>query len=219
MARLPRLALGGHVHYVIQRGHGGCAVFNDEIDRAAFRAALSEAAATERVQVHACALLPTEVQLLVTPAEPAALSRLMQAVGRRYVGAYNRRHGRRGTLWDGRFHCGVVEPGPLRLQAQCLIDGAAAEPGATSAPHRSGGPRDALLSDPPEYWQLGNTPFEREAAYRRLLDAGVDAVAAAQLRDAALGGWAAGSTAFRAGLAAAAARPMQPRPRGRPRRA
>ena len=219
MARLPRLAVGGQAHFIVQRGHGGCAVFTDDADRADYRAALREAAAAQRVLVHAYALLPTEVQLLATPPEPAALSRLMQALGRRFVGAYNRRHGRRGTLWDGRFHCGVVEPGAMRLLALRLIDGAAADRGATSAPHRCGGPHDSALADPPEYWQLGNTPFEREAAYRRLLDAGVDAAAAARLRGAALGGWAAGSPAFRAALAAATARPTQPRPRGRPRRA
>ena len=218
MARLPRLVVAGQAHLIVQRGHSGTAVFADEVDRAAYLAALREAAAAERVQVHAYALLPTEVLLLVTPAERLALSRLMQALGRRYVAAHNRRHGRSGTLWDGRFRCGVVEPGATRLQALCLIDGAAADPGLTSAAHRLGGPREGLLIDPPEYWQLGNTPFEREAAYRRLLDTGVAAAPAARLRSAALGGWAAGSADFRAGLAAATSRPTQPRPRGRPPR-
>jgi len=219
MARLPRLVVAGQAHLIVQRGHSGTAVFADEVDRAAYLAALREAAAAERVQVHAYALLPTEVLLLVTPAERLALSRLMQALGRRYVAAHNRRHGRSGTLWDGRFRCGVVEPGATRLQALCLIDGAAADPGITSAAHRLGGPREGLLIDPPEYWQLGNTPFEREAAYRRLLDTGVASAPAARLRSAALGGWAAGSADFRAGLAAATSRPTQPRPRGRPPRA
>jgi len=218
MARLPRLVVAGQAHFIVQRGHSGAPVFADDTDRAAYLAALREAAATARVQVHAHALLPSEVQLLVTPAEPAALSRFMQALGRRYVAAHNRRHGRSGTLWDGRFRCGVVEPGPTRLQALCVIDGASSERSLTSAAHRLGGPRDALLVDPPEYWQLGNTPFEREAAYRGLLQAGVPPAAVQALRSAAIGGWAAGSPRFKAGLANALSRPAQPRPRGRPRR-
>jgi len=218
VARLPRLVVPGQAHLIIQRGHSGATVFADDADRAAYLAALRETAAAEGVQVHAYTLQRTEVQLLATPAEPLALSRLMQALGRRYVAAHNRRHGRRGTLWDGRFRCGVLEPGPTRLQALCLVDGAGAEAGASSATHRLGGPRDALLIDPPEYWQLGNTPFEREAAYRALLGVGVPAAIGAWLRSAALGGWAAGSPEFMAGLAAAALRPAQPRPRGRPRR-
>ncbi|MBE0550719.1 MAG: transposase, partial [Rubrivivax sp.] len=193
MARLPRLVVSGQAHLLIQRGHSGAPVFTDDVDRAAYLAALRETAASERVQLHAYALLRAEVQLLATPAEPLALSRLMQALGRRYVAAHNRRHGRSGTLWDGRFRCGVVEPGATRLQALCLVDGASADPGVTSAAQRLGGPREALLSDPPEYWQLGNTPFEREAAYRTLLDTGLPPAAATSLRRAAPGGWAAGS--------------------------
>ena len=43
--------------------------------------------------------------------------------------------------------------------ARNVHDTVLSEDGATSAAHRLGGPRDALLTDPPEYWQLRNTPF------------------------------------------------------------
>jgi putative transposase len=213
MSRLPRLVIAHRAHYVIQRGHSGQAVFADDTDRQGFLAALREAAATQRVAVHAYALLDNEVHLLATPADAVSLGRMVQTLGRRYVGAYNRRHGRSGTLWDGRFRCAVVEPGVWQLAALRLIDGL---PGLTSAAHRTGEPRDTMLADPPEFWQLGNTPFEREAAYRTLLVQGVDAPQAAALRSAALGGWAVGSASFIAQLAAQTARPVRPRPRGRP---
>ena len=48
MARLPRLVVAGQAHFVVQRGHGGAPVFADDSDRAAYLAALREAAATER---------------------------------------------------------------------------------------------------------------------------------------------------------------------------
>jgi putative transposase len=220
MARLPRLVLPGEAHLIIQRGHGapaGAAVFADADDRATYLAALRDAAAQEQVQVHAWALLDDEVQLLATPAEAAALGRMVQALGRSYVSAYNRRHRHRGSLWDGRFRCGVVEPGPWRLAALRLVDGRSTEPGITSAAQRIGGARDPLLTDPPELWVLGNTPFEREAAYRALLAQGLPSAQAEALRRAALGGWAAGSAAFAASAGERATRPAQPRPRGRPR--
>ena len=216
MARLPRLALPQHAHYIIQRGHSGRAVFADAEDRADYLAALRAAAAQSQVQLHAWALLEGEVQLLATPALRPSLGQMLQAVGRRYVSAYNRRHGRSGTLWDGRFRCAVVEPGAMRLAALSLIDGQSPEPGITSASHRLGGPPDSALADPPEVWQLGNTPFEREAAYRALLVQGLPASVAEALRRAALGGWAAGTPAFAAQVAEAAARPALPRAKGRP---
>lgn len=218
MARLARLALAGQAHYVIQRGHAGLRVFDDEADRTVYRAALWEAAAAESVQVHAWALLEHEVQLLLTPESAPALGRMVQALGRRYGSASNRRHQRRGTLWDGRFRCAVVEPGATRLAVLCLIDGQSDQTGWTTAAQRLGGVRDGRLADPPEVWQLGNTPFEREAAYRLLLAQGLPEAQADGLRRAALGGWVAGSTAFAAEVGAATARPAAPRPRGRPRR-
>ena len=221
MARLPRLEWPGQMHYLIQRGHGalsGSGVFSDLTDRRAFASALRDAAATERVLVHAYALLHDEAQLLVTPTEAGATGRLMQAVGRRYVSAYNRRHRHRGSLWAGRFHGAVIEPGELRLAAMRLVDGASTEPEATSAACRTGAAQDTWLVDPPEIWALGNTPFEREAAYRVLLADGLAPAAAASLRGAALGGWALGSADFLAAAALATARPATPRPRGRPRK-
>jgi putative transposase len=221
MARLPRLEWPGRLHYLILRGHGALAgpgVFTDTVDRAAFVAALRDAAAAEAVQVHAYALLHGEAQLLVTPTGAGALGRLMQAVGRRYVSAYNRRHGHRGSLWAGRFHSAAIEAGELALAALRLLDGASTEPGVTSAGHRTGAAHEAWLIDPPEVWSLGNTPFEREAAYRGLLAQGVAPAQAEALRCAALGGWALGSATFTAAAARATDRPARPRPRGRPRK-
>ena len=141
----------------------------------------------------------------------------MQALNRCYGAGFNRRHGRSGTLWDGRFRAALVEPGPLLLQALVLIDGADT-PERTTAAHRLGGAQATLAVDPPEYWALGNTPFEREAAYRALLVTGLPASTAGMLRSAALGGWAAGMTAA-APAALDGGRPLRPRRPGRPRRA
>lgn len=221
MARLPRLVLPGHAHYVILRAHGsltGPGVFADAADRATYKAALREAAAVERVQVHAYALLADEVQLLATPAAAAALGRMVQSLARRYGSAYNRRHQHRGSLWDGRFRCAVVEPGATRLAVLRLIDGASSEPGHTSAAQRTGGARESLLVDPPEVWALGNTPFEREVTYRELLEQRLAPAQAEALRRAALGGWVVGSASFACEVAEAVARPASPRPRGRPAR-
>ena len=189
MARLPRLVLPGLAHYVVQRGHNRGQVFTDAEDRAEFLRALREAAAAHGVGVHAYALADDELQLLLTPPSAPALSRMMQTLGRRYVSAYNRRHGRSGTLWEGRYRCAVVEPGAWLLAALCLIDN---QPGVTSAGHRTGAARDPLLTDPAEFWHLGNTPFEREAAWRARLAQSLPPAEAEALRHAALGGWAIG---------------------------
>jgi putative transposase len=217
MARLPRLALAGHAHWLLQRGLAGRPVFADDIDRDAYLSALREAAAACAVRVHAFALASDEVHLVVTPTEAQGPSRLMQAVGRRYVSAHHRRHGGSGTLWDGRFRCALIEPGAVLLSVLTLVDCLAPEPGHSSAAHRCGqGERRLPLVDPPEVWTLGNTPFERESAWRRRLDDGLPAAERQALMASAQGGWAIGSPAFLQLLAEQLQRPTRPRPRGRP---
>ena len=218
MARLPRLVLPGHAHWVIQRGHGGRPVFMDDTDRIAFLAALREAAPAHGVQTQAWALPANEVQLLLVPADATGLSAVVQAVGRRYVGGYNRRHGWAGTLWDGRFRAAAVEPGAVLLDVMTAIDSLPVPAGHTSLAQRLGGQPDTLLTDPPEFWLLGNTPFDREASYRRRVAEGLPAATLGAWRQAALGGWPIGSSAFQASAAEAAQRHAQPRRPGRPRR-
>ena len=98
MARLPRLSIAGLAHHVIQRGHNRQPIFLDDEDRLAYLAALRESAALHRVAVHAYVLMNDHLHLLVTPPTAEALSKMLQAIGRRYVAAFNRRHGRIGTL-------------------------------------------------------------------------------------------------------------------------
>ena len=217
MARLPRLALAGHAHCIVQRGHGARAVFVDEQDRSQYLAALREAAATEHTQVHAWALLDDEVRLIATPEEAPQLARMVQAIGRRYVSAYNRRHGCSGTLWGGRFRSAVLAPGSVLLDALRWVDGASVLPGHTSAAHRTGAGHIAGITDPAEFWSLGNTPFDREAAYRSLLAEGLAPVQQTRLRQAVMGGWVIGDPAFSAEIATTSARPAAPRSPGRPR--
>jgi putative transposase len=224
MARLARLALAGVAHHVLQVGHGGQAVFADDADRTAYVDMLRDASRAEQVAVHGYALLDNEVHLLVTPHTPRGLSRLMQAVGRRYGLRFNRRHGRSGTLWDGRFRAAPIEPDPWVLRSLAWMETAGGCAAARSdhanpwcsAAHHLGARRDALIAEHPAYWQLGNTPFEREHAWRRCLEAGLPAAQASQLLDAVRHGWALGGAAFLSGLGRLTARPLVARPRGRP---
>lgn len=227
MARLPRLAVAGLPHLVCLPGHAGQTVFRDDDDRRQFLAALRESALQHGCAVHAYVLLDAEVWLLLTPHTAPALGLLMQGLGRRYVAGFNRRHGRSGTLWSGRFRASVVQPGAMGRVAMLAIDVLPAQLGMvltaddfpwSSARHHLGGARDPVVTMGRSYWDLGNTPFEREAAYRRLIDEGLNAAEWQRVKAAAHTGWALGDAAFLSQLAEAAGRPVSPSARGRPRR-
>ena len=227
MARLPRLSAGGLPHLVEQRGHNGQAIFLNGADRAAYRAGLLMAAADSGVVLHAYCLDAERVLLLATPRDSNGLSRLMQRVGRRYTGEFNRRHGRSGTVWSGRFRATVLQPENCFMAAMCHVesdaalagDGQAAEADRiSSVAHHLGLGADPLVTDHALFWALGNTPFERNAAYGLLVMQPLQPAGRRRFDDAVRKGWALGSDSFLAGLAASTSRRVRPLTAGRPRK-
>jgi putative transposase len=109
MARQPRIDLPGVAQHIVQRGNNRLPCFLDDSDRQAYRQLLGDALSRSGCQLHAYVLMDNHVHLLATPPEVGALSRMMQQLGRRYVGRFNHRHGRTGTLWEGRYKACLVE--------------------------------------------------------------------------------------------------------------
>jgi len=226
MARQPRLSVPGLPHLLILRGHQGIDLFPQAADHLDFLQLLAQSVRVHLLQWHGYVLLPQQVRLLLTPQADGALSRAMQALGRSYVRRYNLRHGHAGTLWEGRFRGTVLQPETELLPALLSLDTqpvrlvvarTAAEYPWSSHGHYAGLRLDPALSAPPAYWQLGNTPFEREAAYAALAAQGLSEAAQQRLEQAAFKGWALGSPAFVAQLQQQTARRLQPAQRGRPR--
>lgn len=224
MARLARLCIPGWPHLVSQRGHDRRKVFVDDADRMLYRELLQEEAARLSVRIHAYALLDDEVRLLATPSSADGLSKLIQAIGRRYVIRFNRRHGRSGGLWEGRFRATVVEPEQHLLSCMLFVEAneAGTELGPhnnwSSAPHHLGAKVDPLVAEPVQYWALGNTPFDREAAYRNLYQQALTEAQLADMVKSLQAGWPLGSDEFKQSLSATTSRRLAPMARGRPRK-
>jgi putative transposase len=175
MARSARLSVPGAVYLVSQRGVAGTDVFRDQVDADFLRLILTDLSRERLVVVHAYAWLSDRFLLLMTPLSASAdIGRIMQRIGRRYVRAFNARHGRHGTLWASRFCSSVIEPGQRVLQCMRWLETGAgrlqgvADLGTyqwSSYPHHVGLTPDPLVTHHDVFWRLGNTPFERQAAY------------------------------------------------------
>lgn len=227
MARLPRLTLAGQPHHLLQHGHNARPIVLDDADRRRWHELLHDAAVTHRVDVHAWVLLDDHFHLLATPREEGGLSRLMQTFGRRYVGAFNRRHGCSGTLWDGRFRAALLEPQAWLLDGMRYIEqhpvrsGLCEDPQAwpwSSLAHHLGHRRDVLVSEAPAFWRLGNTPFEREAAWLALIAQPLATGRVDEITRATRRGWPLASTDFLRALQPEGEALRARRPRGRPRK-
>ncbi|QJE00103.1 transposase [Massilia forsythiae] len=225
MARQSRLILPHQPHHLVQRGNDNAVIFRDDEDYRAFLAWLKDSARAYRVAIHAYVLLPDQLQLLATPADEAGLALMMQKVGRLYVPWFNAKHGRSGTLFGGRFRTSVIDPMQYFLACMCYIElhpvrlqqaAAALDYPWSSHAHHAGVRTDALITDHAKFWELGNTPFQREAAYNALAQQGLAMDQLEAIDGAVQKGAALGSHAFKTELEKKTRRRILPAKRGRP---
>ena len=225
MARLPRLTLAGYPHHIILRGNNRQAIFVDNADFQRMLALLQIHAQEQGVQVHAFVLMSNHLHLLLTPLEDKSLPQMMQAVGRAYVLYFNKRHSRSGTLWEGRYRSALIQTERYFLACMAYIDlnpvragmvGQAADYAWSSHGHYIGTRPEAWLTPHPMYWDMGNTPFAREAAYAGLVQSGVNQTQQQALTSSALSGWALGEEDFVQGLQKQTPRRVRPVKAGRP---
>lgn len=225
MARQSRLILPHQPHHLVQRGNDNAIIFRDDEDYRAFLAWLRDSAKAYRVAIHAYVLLPDQLQLLATPADEDGLALMMQKVGRLYVPWFNAKYGRSGTLFGGRFRTSVIDPAQYFLACMCYIElhpvrlqqaGTALDYPWSSHAHHAGVRTDALITDHAKFWELGNTPFQREAAYNALAQQGLSMDQLEAIDGAVPKGVALGSHAFKLELEKKTRRQILPAKRGRP---
>jgi putative transposase len=227
MPRQPRLTLAGQAHHIIQRGNNRQAIFFSDADRRVFLSELGDGLLAHGCVLHAYVLMTNHVHLLITPDRDEAIGRLMQSLGRRYVGYVNRSYGRTGTLWEGRFKSTIVdaedyvmtcycyiETNPLR--ARMVTDVAAYAWSSYGA--NADGRLDTLLTAHEVYLSLGATPEDRQLAYRASFAEGLSDERVQVLRDATQRGWVPGSERFQKQIEAALGRRVVEPVRGRPRK-
>lgn len=178
MARPPRLDLPGIPQHIVQRGNNRMPCFFDAEDRHGYLALLQHGLGRYHVALHAYVLMTNHVHLLVTPAEPRAVSRLMQNLGRAYAQCFNARHGRSGTLWQGRFKSCLVDSDSYVLRCYRYIDLNPVRARMVQAPaaHRwssyrgnSGARHDPLLTPHPAYLRLAGDAGQRGVAYQAVV--------------------------------------------------
>jgi putative transposase len=150
----------------------------------------------------------------------------MRRLGQHYVQYFNRRHGRTGTLWEGRFRSCPVEDERYLLICQRYIElnpvraGMVGEPGHylwSSYQANALGIDDPLVTPHLVYVGLGMHDGERRAAYRDLLREALSDQVLEQIRHASNGNRPLGPAAFVDDVSKALGLPVGLGRRGRPK--
>lgn len=225
MPRRPRLEIAGLPLHVTHRGVNRAAVFLDDDDFLHYRSQLDESLAAHGVALHAYVLMTNHVHLLVTPSALGALSRAMCRLGQRYVPAFNRKHGRTGTLWEGRFKSCLVDTDRYLLTVYRYIERNPVRVALAELPEQYrwssartnlGLDTDPAITPHAGFLALGDSPHARAISYRPWLHAGLGAEELNAIRMHLQQERALGSPRFQAMAAKTLNREVSCRPRGRP---
>jgi len=149
MARKPRLHVQGGLYHVIWRGNEQSDIFFDDEDRERFYRLLGEGVKRFGYRVHGFCLMPNHVHLALQAGKDP-LSVPLQNVGFRYTQAMNRKLGRVGHLFQGRYKALLVDHDEYLLQLVRYI--------------HLNPVRARLVSDPADYPWSGHRAYLGTAA-------------------------------------------------------
>ena len=99
----------GELYHITARGNNRQAIFNDEMDYREYLQLLYEVTRRYAVNIHAFALMPNHVHLLLQPVQQENLSAALQVLNSTFAKYINRRYGRIGHLFQGRYHSSHVD--------------------------------------------------------------------------------------------------------------
>lgn len=227
MSRPPRPDLPGIPQHIVQRGNNRLPCFLDDDDRRFYLAYLRRGLETHGCALHAYVLMDNHVHLLLTPSQPRAVSRLIQTFGSRYTARFNERHGRTGTLWEGRYRACLVDSDAYLLACHRYIETNPVRAGMVAtadgfpwSSHRANawGTADPLLTPHPDVLALAEGAEARYRAYRSLFVTAVPVEQLESMRAHLRQRAAWGSEAFRAKVEASIERFAGVRPACRPAR-
>jgi putative transposase len=171
--------------------------------------------------------MTNHVHLLLTPDEAGGVSRLMHTFARNYAGLFNRRHGRSGTLWEGRYKASLVDDGDYLMQCHRYIELNPLRAAMVVDPrdyrwssHRvlAFGEADPLVQPHPAYLALGEDAPTRQRRYRDFVMATVAPTDIDALRRHLQRQHAYGSDRFRQAIEAQLGRSVGSQKIGQPRK-
>ena len=201
----------GYPVHVIQRGNNRQTLFTCDADIAAYAHWLEDGATRFCVDVHGWVFMTNHIHLLVTPRMENAVSRLMQSLGRRYVGHFNYSYARSGTLFEGRFRSCLVQGSHYLLTCLRYIELNPVRAGMVRDPadYRWSSYRAHAFGAPVKFWKphqlylsLACSSVERQKHWRRLAGEAMDTDTIFKIRHCTNTGLVLGTEKFRDQMAA-----------------
>ena len=171
MARKVRIFMQDASHHVLLKSLDSINLFREEADYKTFINMVKDLSKKHSVAIHAYLVMPTYFEYLATPTHADALSRFMQSLGRRYVGYFNKKYNRRGTLWEGRFKSSLVQDSEYLFDVMVHIEKQVTQDHIYCSLHKNlFNKSDAVVSSHKLYKSLGFTDAQRVEEYAKIFN-------------------------------------------------
>jgi putative transposase len=193
MSTRRRVRIAGLTQHVLNRGNNRCDIFRADRDYAFFLLALRVAALRYQVEIHSYALMTNHFHLVVTPRQATAVSMAMQVAGSKYVGYFNRRYARTGTLFVGPFKSMFIESETYWFTCMRYVEMNPVRAGIVADPadyrwssYRANalGIADELLVPHSLYMALGESAASRQRSWREMSREALPSDQLFEIRDA-----------------------------------
>jgi putative transposase len=227
MSRQPRPIIPEVPIHIVQRGNNRLRCFFDDTDFLVYLDMLRIAAQRADCDVHAYVLMTNHIHLLVTSKQQYGPASMMKALGERYVQYVNRRYGRTGTLWEGRYRSCLVQRERYLMVCQRYIELNPVRAQMVTHPvnypwssyrRNAHGEGCQLITPHYLYTNLGSDPCSRESAYRGLFSDSITIRTLNKVRRATNANLALGNKKFTDEMAALLGRPLTSQQGGRPKK-
>lgn len=179
MARKTRIFVAGMPYHVIQRGNNKGPIFLCDQDRFYFLKISREAKNKYPCYIYSYCLMDNHFHLLIEPVQENNISLFIKFLGVKYIYYFNKRYGRTGTLWEGRFKCSLIDKDSYFLTCLRYIEMNPLRAGIvdflqayrwTSYRSKAYGEKDNILDGDGWYKGLGRTDQERQIKYRNFFE-------------------------------------------------
>ena len=109
MPRKPRKISKLGIYHIMLKGNNDEVVFDSPVEVDKFLSLLTESKKKYKIRVFAYCFMKNHVHLLIKVKKPRQISKVMKTIEQRYTYWYQRRHGRSGNIFKGRFTSKEIE--------------------------------------------------------------------------------------------------------------
>lgn len=178
MSRQARIIIPNFPHHILNRGNNKEIIFFDDEDFKFFLRQVKKYKEKYGIKIYHYCVMPNHHHFLVEPPTSQALINFMHDLMTVYAQHVQRKYGKGGHIWQGRYKSPVIEREDYLAQCGYYIEDNPRRAGLvidlkdwpwSSYHFYAFGKPDSIVDVDPEYLKLGATLEERQENYRKFI--------------------------------------------------